>query len=339
MSLLVGCAVLTYALAHLYRKIAAAFQIVDVPNHRSAHTEHTVTGAGVSFVLVFFAGFFVLFETQHVTEQMQIIYGLSPALTLVSIIGFVDDYRPLSWSVRAIVQVVACTFVVWMTGIPVLNMLGTEVDLGFFGLILGVIGLAWLLNLYNFMDGIDAIAVGEAVWVLFFGAAIAWYFDGINFSEPVFVLLFGCAGFLVINWPKARVFMGDGGSGFLGLFFGILIVTETMLTLWAWLILLGWFITDATATLMIRAYRGEKIHEAHNQHAYQILNRQYGTTRTLLVVFACNTLWLLPLASLATIAQEWGCLLLILAYLPLFAIQYYAGAGTNTPGIPPHNGI
>jgi Fuc2NAc and GlcNAc transferase len=331
--LIVGCTVLTYSLAHLYRIIALAFHIVDVPNHRSAHKDHTPTGAGISFVLVFFVGFFLVFETQPTSEQMQIMYKVLPALVLISVIGFVDDYRPLPWALRAIVQVLACTFVIWITGIPILNILGYQVDLGWIGLSLGVVGLVWLLNLYNFMDGIDGIAGGEAVCVLLFGTAIAWYLGSANISESALVLLLCCSGFLIINWPKARAFMGDGGSGFLGLFFGVLVITETMLSLWSWLILLGWFTTDASLTILLRLQRGEKIHEAHNQHAYQNLNRKLGTTRTLLVVFACNTLWLLPLSSLATIAQDWASLLLILAYLPLLVIQYYCGAGTTTPRI------
>jgi Fuc2NAc and GlcNAc transferase len=329
--LLVGCAVLTYSLAHLYRIIALAFHIVDVPNHRSAHKDLTPTGAGISFVLVFFVGLYFVFETQPASEHIQILYKVLPALALISVVGFIDDYMPLSWVLRAILQVLACTFVIWIIGIPVLNVLSYQIHLGWIGFPLGVVGLVWLLNLYNFMDGIDAIAVGEAVSVLFYGTAIAIYFETPDISEPVLVLLLCCSGFLIINWPKARVFMGDGGSGFLGLFFGVLVVTETMLTLWAWLILLGWFITDASLTILLRLQRGEKIHEAHNQHAYQNLNRALGTTRTLLVVFVCNTLWLLPLSLLATIAQDWASLLLVLAYLPLLIIQYYCGAGTTTP--------
>jgi len=218
-----------------------------------------------------------------------------------------------------------------VSGVPIINALGIEVNFGFAGNILAVLGLIWLLNLYNFMDGIDGIAIGEAVFVLFFAAAIALYFD-LSTAGPPAILLLSCSiGFLIINWPKARVFMGDGGSGFLGLAFGLFVVTETMLPIWSWLILLGWFVTDASLTIVLRLVRREKIHEAHSEHAYQHLNRAVGTSKTLLIVGLCNAVYLLPLAAQAAISKDSGFGLVLLAYAPLIIVQFYCGAGQQTP--------
>ena len=89
--------------------------------------------------------------------------------------------------------------------------------------------------------------------------------------------------------------------------------------------------TDTTLTITLRLFRGQKIHEAHSEHAYQHLNRAFGTTSTLLLVFVSNTVWLLPLSALAAISEDWGFGLVILAYMPLIIAQYYCGAGQPTP--------
>ena len=331
MFLCVGCAALTYSLAHLYRLVTTAFQIVDTPNHRSAHEGLIPTGAGISFVLVFLVGLYLNSEYEVLAGPNQVFLQVVPALLVVAIAGFLDDYRPLPWKIRFVIHAICCTYIVWVAGVPLVNTLGVELNLGFVGNILAVLGLIWFLNLYNFMDGIDGIAAGEAVFTLFVAAAIAIYFDLGEVTHPV-VLLFACSfGFLIINWPKARVFMGDCGSGFLGLTFGVFVVTETMLPIWSWLILLGWFVTDALLTITLRLFRKQRIHEAHSEHAYQHLNRAVGTVKTLLLVFVINTVWLLPLAALAAISKDWGFGLVILAYMPLIITEYYCGAGQTTP--------
>jgi len=327
----ITCGVLTYSLAHLYRRLATAFQIVDIPDHRSAHKGLVPTGAGVSFVLAFLAGLYVVSQYEPFTGTSEVFLHSLPALIGVAILGLLDDYRPLPWKIRFFIHAICCAYIVWVSGVPIIYALGVEVNLGFAGNILAVLGLIWLLNLYNFMDGIDGIAAGEAVCVLFFAAAIALYFDLGSTTYPIILLLSCSIGFLVINWPGARVFMGDGGSGFLGLTFGVFVVTETMLPIWSWLILLGWFVTDTSLTIVLRLVRRERIHEAHSEHAYQHLNRAVGTSKTLLIVGVCNAVYLLPLAAQAAMSKGSGFGLLLLAYVPLIIVQYYCGAGQRTP--------
>lgn len=327
--LCVGSAVLTYLLAHLYRIAAIALHIVDQPNHRSAHEDVVPTGSGVSFILVFCLALMLIIQAEWGAPSL--IFQLLPPLLLVAVVGFVDDLKPVPWWIRAPIHVLSAGWIILMVGFPTLNVLGHNFELGLAGSLFGVAALVWLLNLYNFMDGIDGIAMGEAVFVLAAASILAVFTTAENINQPILVLLSCCVGFLVINWPKARVFMGDAGSGFLGLMFGILILAETLIPLWAWLILLGWFITDACLTIAIRLIRGEKIHEAHNVHAYQHLNRAVGTRNTLFVILGINLIWLCPIALAATIAQDWGGLLLILAFLPILVFQFYCGAGQLTP--------
>ena len=328
--LALGLAILSYSLAHVYRIAATALQILDHPNHRSAHSQVTPTGAGITFVAVFFLSVWLMTRAQCPHPEAEMIFRLLPALLVVTVLGLIDDFRALPWPFRFAVHTLCAAWVVYIIGFPLLQFPMTSWDTGIAGLAFGVIALVWLLNLYNFMDGIDGIAISEAVFAFCGASLVAWLSD-VGLSQSVIVLIGTCMGFLVIIWPKARVFMGDGGSGFLGLILGALALAEVLVPVWSWMILLGWFIADACLTITLRALRGETIHEAHSQHAYQHLNRAIGTTRTLLIVHLVNLFWLLPLAWFAATAQEWGLFLLILALLPVLIGQFYCGAGQATP--------
>jgi Fuc2NAc and GlcNAc transferase len=329
--LCLGVVILTWSLAHLYRVIATAVQIMDHANHRSAHEGATPTGAGVAFIATFLLGLYLVAASGQWRELEQMLVDILPGVLLVTVIGFIDDVRPLHWLLRAPLHIVAATWVIFQTSFPALDLLGYQVETSLLTLGFGVVALVWLLNLYNFMDGIDGIAASEALFVITAAAAAGWALADAEVGQSLLVLAAACLGFLVINWPKARVFMGDGGSNFLGLMLGALALSEFLVPVWSWVILLGWFITDACLTICLRLYRGEKIQEAHSQHAYQHLNRALGTTNTLLLVHALNLLWLLPLACLAVQMQELGIILLLFACLPLLVLQFLCGAGQVKP--------
>jgi len=150
-------------------------------------------------------------------------------------------------------------------------------------------------------------------------------------------LLLGAAvaGFLVWNFPPARIFMGDAGSGFLGVMLGGLALQAAWVApqlLWAWLILLGVFVLDATFTLLRRLMRGDKVYEAHRSHAYQYASREYGAHLPVtLAVLGINVLWLLPWACVVALGYIDGLLALLIAYLPLavLAVRFRAGQLEN----------
>ena len=143
----VAFGVLTYSLAHIYRLLATAFRVVDTPNHRSAHKGLVPTGAGVSFVLVFLVGLYVVSQYEPLIESSEAFLHSMPALIIVAVVGFFDDYRPLSWKTRFLVHAISCGYIVWVAGVPIVNALGVEVNLGFAGNILAVLSLVWLLSL------------------------------------------------------------------------------------------------------------------------------------------------------------------------------------------------
>lgn len=318
------CLLLTYVLAHAYRAIAIRFHWMDHPDHRSAHDTPVPTGAGLVFVLIFVVALIAMFIQGLV--HIGILYSCLGAI-VVALVGFRDDVRAMPVPVRACLHLLAAAWCIYWIGFPSLNILGTVMDFGLAGHIFGVIALVWLLNLYNFMDGIDGIAAGEAafvclsaLWLSGWPAATGW--DGI-----VWMVAGLSTGFLLINRPPAKVFMGDVGSGFLGLLLGILALAHDDVSVWSWLILLGYFITDACLTITVRLIRGEKIYESHNLHAYQHLTRRIGGYRTLIIIMAVNFLWLLPMAYLAHIYPDWGLVVLVAASVPLLPGEFICGAG------------
>ncbi len=325
MTVLVTTFLLSALLCGGYLRFARVRRFLDAPNERSSHSHPTPHGGGAAVLLAFIAGPLLAAQCYNSWDESFVV--LAVAALLLMIVGVIDDLRGLSVRVRMALYSLVC---LWVADTLLQSIF---IDSGASRLVLGLLValvMLWSLNLYNFMDGIDGIATGEALCVLTYATMITLYFALGSVAYPVILLLACCAGFLVINWPQARAFMGDGGSGFLGLTFGVFVVTETMLPIWSWLILLGWFVTDASLTITLRLFRKQKIEQAYSEHAYQHLNRAAGTVKTLLLVFAINTVWLLPLAALAAIFKDWGFGLLILAYLPLIIVQYCCGAGQTT---------
>jgi Fuc2NAc and GlcNAc transferase len=186
-------------------------------------------------------------------------------------------------------------------------------------------------NLFNFMDGIDGIASVEAVSVAL-GGAVVWSLAGSGSGWLLAVVFAACVGgFLIWNLPPARIFMGDAGSGFLGLVIGALSLWCSQAAphlFWSWFILLGCFMVDGTTTLVRRVRRHDKFNEAHRSHAYQYAARKHGSHQTVSLAFlAITTLWLLPIALLVALGRLDGLTGVAIAYLPLIVLAFRYKAG------------
>ncbi len=262
----VGALVLT----GLARRIAVARSLLDVPNERSSHTSPTPKGGGLAIVAVVLSGVAILRLTGTLGrgESWAILGGGA----LVAMVGWLDDRRDLSASTRLAAHVAAAAWALWwLGGMPFLTTGHDVHSLGMFGTILGGFAIVWATNVTNFMDGIDGLAAGEVVTVTFTASLLL-----AEVSPPLAAaaaVTGGAAlGFLPWNWRPARIFMGDTGSGFLGFVLAVLaIASERAGTLPAlvWIVLYAVFATDATVTLLRRAWRGERWYSAHRSHAYQ----------------------------------------------------------------------
>lgn len=311
------------------RQYALRTRLLDVPNARSSHVMPTPRGGGLSIVIGLSIGLFCLWLTDDIASA-ELVGVLGPGW-LIAVIGLIDDRRGLSARHRFLVHVIAASWVLASIGFAKLPLNEFVLDLRWVGWAAGLVLLVWLLNLYNFMDGIDGMAGTEAVTVSASAALLLWQSGDASSALQLIMLLAASFGFLVWNWPPAKIFMGDVGSAFLGLVLGAFALFTSVqgaLNLWVWLILLAAFIADATLTLLRRVMRGERWYEAHRSHAYQRASRRYGShLKVTVAVGVLNLLWLAPLAWLATVHPGDGWWLTAVAYLPLFAIALKLGAG------------
>lgn len=248
----------------LFRRAAVLAQIVDVPNARSSHSRPTPRGAGVVFVLVI-GGVWLW------TRQFEVALATGAALSAIVIAGLsgVDDLRPLGSGVRLLVHFGCAT-------VAVLSIARAPAAFPWIPalLILSIVWVVGLTNVYNFMDGIDGISATQAV-VTGAAVAIAARHVGSAAAMTIGAAIVGVsAGFLVHNWPPARVFMGDVGSAFLGFTFAVLMLDIARSSVGAaiLIVLSLWpFLFDASVTLIRRALAGENILTAHRSHLYQRL--------------------------------------------------------------------
>jgi Fuc2NAc and GlcNAc transferase len=328
--LLVGVFVASWLMTFYLRRYALRNSLVDIPNARSSHSIPTPRGGGVSIVVSFLGALFVCAISGVISRGA--FSGLFGAGAVVALIGFADDHGHIAARWRLLGHFAAAVwFLFCMGGLAPLTLFGFVVDLGWWGSALAAIYLVWLLNLYNFMDGIDGIAGAEAICVCLGGAFLYWLGDFTNELWLPLLLASACAGFLIWNFPPAKIFMGDAGSGFLGLILGGLALQAAWVApqlLWGWLILAGVFIVDATYTMLHRLIRGEKVYEAHRSHAYQFASRRHLSHKKItLAVIMINVLWLAPLAFWVGAGSLDGGVGLLVAYLPLvvLAVKYNAG--------------
>ncbi|WP_374088820.1 glycosyltransferase family 4 protein [Methylomicrobium lacus] len=335
-SLLLAALAAAWLFTGLIRRYALRSNMIDVPNQRSSHTLPTPRGGGMAIVVVFLVSLGALFALDVLTPKQS--WALFGAGAWVAVVGFLDDHRHIPAGWRLLAHFIGAGWgLYWLGGFPPLPLFGQLVALGWIGHVFGLFYLVWLLNLYNFMDGIDGIAGIEAITVCL-GGVLLFLLSGNQsvWLEPA-LLAAAAAGFLLWNFPPAKIFMGDAGSGFLGIVLGLISLQAAWLNpnlFWSWLCLLGVFIVDATLTLLQRFRRGEKLHEAHRSHAYQFAARRFGSHRPVtLFVGAVNLFWLLPLAISIGLGMLNGILGVALAYLPLLltALKFNAG-GTEERG-------
>lgn len=330
--LAIGCFVASWGLTGAFRRYALAHFLIDVPNSRSSHNTATPRGGGIAIAL----STIVALLTLGWTNQMdwQTVSGLCVGGTLAALIGFVDDWASLAPQWRLIGHFAAASWALAeIGGLPPLSVMG-HVMSGWVGFATAAFYLVWMLNLTNFMDGIDGLAGVEAISACLGGIlVIVAAAPNSDLWVPGLIVAAATLGFLVWNWPPAKVFMGDAGSGFLGLTLGVLslqagwVVTRLF---WSWIILLGVFVVDATVTLIRRITTGKKFYEAHRSHAYQHAAARRGAHMPVtLAVGVINLCWLLPVALMVAVGWVDGFTGVLITYVPLAVAAVLLGAGRH----------
>lgn len=305
------------------RKYSIHKKIMDVPNERSSHFIPTPRGGGVAVVFVF------LLATICLKLCGNIDYNLTLALvgggSLVSLMGYLDDVYSLKARYRIVIHFLAALWALyWLKGLPVLDFGTWRFILNGQGSFIALLGIVWCINLYNFMDGIDGLAGMQGFFISVASSLTLYYLGAHQLGFLLAFLAAALSGFTVWNWPPAKIFLGDVGSGFLGFVFAVLAIytaNQHLLPLNFWLIILSIFICDATFTLVYRAFTGQKWYSAHKEHAYQrLISLGLSHKQITVGIFALNTTILFPLSLASIYWQAQGfwlmginvlCLLLI----------------------------
>lgn len=303
---------------------------LDVPNARSSHTTPTPRGGGIAIVLASLAGALVLWWNGQLAD------GLALAIVCggagIALVGHIDDRRNIATLPRLVIHIAAAAFALWCIGGVAALPVGTYIwHPGSIGWLIALVGLVWMINLTNFMDGIDGLVGSHTIFVSLAGAALLWATATPGGAAFMVLLAAATAGFLVFNWPPASIFMGDVSSGFLGFVIGaVAIATAEHVNLWAWGLLLTPFIADATITRAMRIVRYGDWVGAHRSHVYQRLSRRWSGHAPVV-----HTYWLIslivfwPLALLVTLHPAVGWVVMPAAWGISFAAAFALGAGRD----------
>lgn len=262
--------------------LALRLRIVDVPNHRSSHRVPTPSTGGIGIVATFFVGLAVVWLVSDQARQSGFhLAGFAAAALGIAFVGFLDDlgrlktFRiKLAAQILAAIALLAFDIVFTRFSLPVLG----AIELGWIGYPLTVIWLVALTNMFNFMDGLNGLAGGTAVIAAGFLCAVTFVEGSFFVYVLCYIMAASSAGFLVFNFPRARLFMGDVGSQFVGFSFAAFAVLaaeiDTSRTSFLVVPLLFFnFIFDTVFTLIRRAAAGRNITQAHREHLYQLMNR------------------------------------------------------------------
>ena len=261
--------------------MARYVRVMDVPNERSSHTRPVPKSGGIAIVATFVIGSLIIYFVADVARiDERYFWGYLIAAVLLATVSFIDDVGQKAWAAKIFTQIL-CTSVALVSGVSLTRLafpIWHEVPLGWAGYVLTFLWIIGLTNTYNFMDGLDGLAGGVAVIAAGFLGAIALEQKSVFVYLSSYVLLAGAAGFLLFNFPPAKIFMGDVGSAFLGFTFAMLAVIGASLDLghlsfYIVPMLLFHFIFDTVFTFFRRLLRGDPVHLAHRTHLYQLLNR------------------------------------------------------------------
>lgn len=304
--LVLGCAATWLARGYALRR-----RLIDQPGLRRSHQQATPRGGGIAIVLVLLVAIVVL--AAHAPGRIPELALAAAGLVLVAAIGWIDDHRPLPATLRLCVHVVAAGLLcigLWLAGAGPLD-LGTA-----------FVAAVVLTNVWNFMDGINGIAAGQAVLVatayaLFMGEGAVFWLG--------LALAAGASGFLPFNFPRARIFMGDVGSGALGYALAALLSLSSLHAAPGTRVLLLFpllpFLVDASLTLLSRMVAGERWWEPHTLHAYQAWARRRGHAHVALAYAAATGV--VSAAMFAIRSSHWSFIMLsYLAFLLLGGLAW-----------------
>lgn len=300
---LVAACALSSALTWWAIRYARRRRLIDLPGQRRSHRVPTPRGGGIAIVVAILAcGLAPAIAAGSAGLPLPASL-LAAALAAIALVGWLDDHGGLSARLRFLVHCLAASLVF---AAPLLHAVlvpqeqGASVapGLAIVAAAIVTLGIAWSVNLHNFMDGIDGLLVAQALFVFCALAALLGLAGATPPAWQVLLWAAACLGFLPFNFPRARIFMGDVGSGVLGLLVAVALLWQVGtpgIAAASGLVLCSAFVTDATCTLLLRMLCGRRWYSAHREHLYQWLVRLgWSHARTVALYMAWNLLIVLP---------------------------------------------
>jgi len=306
--------------------------MMDVPNARSSHTTPTPRSGGIAIVATFFIGWAALWALGDDVGVRQSSFAvLAGAALVLAAVSIADDLGELGFRTKLLAQIAAAGALMAFGGVvDQITVPGVGgVALGWWGYPLTLVWIVGLTNAFNFMDGIDGIAAGTAVIAAGFFAAIAVDLGAVATAWVSAIVVFAALGFLLWNWPPAKIFMGDTGSQFLGFVLAGLAVMAVPgsgtgaglgVPFWVMVVLFFHFIWDSAYTLVRRLRAGDNITQAHRSHLYQLMNRLGAShARVTGLYLLMGTLQGLGAVVLVRLDGGWQMAVLV----PFVAVQWF----------------
>jgi len=306
---LVACFIFSMTVTGFLQKYALRHSLIDIPNERSSHLMPTPRGGGLSIVIPVLLCIGVLFLTAQLETNIALALGIG--CFFVSSAGWIDDHQHIPANWRALLYGIAAVLAVYfLQESDNFQSVFHYLPFGIVSNFLIVVWIVWMTNLYNFMDGTDALAAIQTICTSLLVGVLFWLQGQYGLATVCFVISVSSCGFLFWNWPPAKIFMGDVGSCSLGFCFGVLAVIggiQGSAPFTVFIILLSIFICDTTLTLLMRVFANEKWYQAHKSHAYQrMVQLGMSHKKLALSVLLINVMILWPMAAMAFVWDEYS---------------------------------
>lgn len=322
---------LSLVFSYIYLRYSSNLKILFVePNYRSSHLHPTPTGAGIIFSIVFL-GISSLFALKGAFDNNLIILSINMGGLLATFFGFYDDTFNSSAKFKLFVQIVLACWVFFIFRENIFPYIYENFGIvSPIAIIVIFFLLIWFSNAINFMDGINGM-LGSTTVLIAISSSFLIFFSAGQLDNIILLTLLASTliAFLVFNFTRGSIFMGDAGSLFIGYMLSTLMVksvTNGELSFWTWAILLGHNFIEPTITTLIRITLTKNWYKPHRNCAYQNLSRKLGS-HIKVAIGSINffLFWLLPLAFLTVFFRDYALIIYLISILPVITITIKYG--------------
>jgi len=312
-------AAVSFLSCRLAMRLAVQTGMIVQPGARQSHQQATPTGGGLGIVFTILLSTLFIHFIQPLPEFW--CFNVVPGILLLAFVGWLDDKKPVASVVRLLVQFIVS---LWLL------QFAEYLDLAQHAVLIALITITvvWVMNLYNFMDGSNGMAGFQGVFCATVFAALFAFGGQSGMALIALIVAAACSGFLPLNFPNARIFMGDVASvplGFIFAAFAVYGVNAGVFNWWVPILVMSVFIVDASLTLAARVIHQEQWYTAHKQHVYQrLIEQEWSHSQVLMVYQAINVMMVLPALVLVTMYPQYAIVTTVLTLFMLGSGWYIA---------------